>query len=218
MIPLAPALSIWSTDLVLEEEGVGDGGDVNRGSRQAMLDHLGDAGAHEPHGHLRAGRSDQCVGDLFRRPAAGGRCVYLHDAVAFLNAGRFRRCVREYLNHGDDAVLVLDPHSDPAVPAGGVRGEALKLLRRQELRVWIVELFDEAARRFLVQGGVVQGVDEPIGDERENLVEEPGAIARSAILQDEPADEGGRDDGCDQSELAEAIHGTAGRGEGATSP
>ncbi len=194
-------------DVVVEHHVVLHGGDVNLRAREAMLDRLRDPRAREAHPHPRPDIAHQGVAHLRRGPSARAPRVHRDDAVPFLDARALRRRVGEDLHDGDVPLLILDLHPDPAVAAGGLGGETGELLRREELGIGVLELGDETACGLLVQRRGVDGVDEAIGDERQDLIEEASAFTGPAILDDEAADEERSEERADEEGLADARHG-----------
>jgi hypothetical protein len=127
------------------------------------------------------GRADERVRHLLRAPAARRLRVDLHDAVALLHPGALGGRVGEHARHAHEAALRrrrrLDLHPDAGVaPVGGAR-EVGDLLGREELRVRVVELLHQPARRALVERARAHRVDEALGDEPHHLVEELRAAA-----------------------------------------
>ncbi len=116
--------------------------------------------------------------------------------------------VREDARDGGLAADVLDLHADAGIAPVGVLREGRELLGRVERGVGIVELRDEAARRLLVEGRGVDGVDEARRDLPQHLIEEHRAVARLARLPDRPAgDERDGDEGGRESGAVRALHG-----------
>src|SRR5207245_2089060 len=107
----------------------------------------------------------------------------------------------------DLPLLLLDQHPDAAVMAAGAGLELLELLRREELTVGIVELLHEPTRRALVELRGVEGVDEAILDEPQDLVEQLRPLAIGARLEEERAREEGHEHDAGDGELTGQSHG-----------
>ena len=192
--------------LPLEHQRVRDGGDADSASGELDLEWRVDAGAGEARLDARARRALQSARDLIHLPPARARGVDTDDAVAFTDAGFFGRRVGVDLGDHDRALLILDQHADAAVEPTGVLVERLKVLRRVELGIGILEFRDEAARRTFVERADPDRVDEAVGDDRHHLVEELGAVGRGAFLHDEGTGGHGDGDQGSDSECAGPEH------------
>ena len=73
------------------------------------------------------------------------------DLVAGLDAGTFRRGLRERRYDGDPAVAHIDLDAQTAVVARGGLGERLVVIVLQQDRIGILELLKQAGRRLLVE-------------------------------------------------------------------
>src|SRR6185312_3978066 len=103
-------------------------------------------------------------------------------------------------------LLILDLHADAAVMAAGLSGEPLQFLGRKELGVRIVQLLNKSACRFLIQCARVDTVHETIGHERQHLIEDPCAVARSMLLNYEAANCDRKQQGGNRGCCAKARH------------
>ncbi len=178
---------------VVQLQGVGYCRNVDDGARELHLDRLWHALPRERHLHLGAGFTGECLGHPLGGPVARiERVVNLDDDVPFQNAARLGGCVREHLAHRHAAVgHHLDLHAEAAVASAGVLLELLELFRRVQLAVRVLQLLEETAGCLLVKRPGVHGVHETLGHQRENLVEQYGAVARHTVLIDEAPGDGG---------------------------
>ena len=117
-----------------------------------------------------------------------GAVSTLHDAIA-RGTPAFGRRVGEHLGDNDTAADVFDRHADPAVAAARLPRELRIAFGREQLAVRIIELAHETLRGFLVQNTGAEGVDEAVVHQREDLIEDAGAIGTGARLHGEPARE-----------------------------
>jgi hypothetical protein len=130
------------------------------------------------------------VGDLLRRPSAGGEGVDVENLVALPHAAPFGGRVREHLADRDRALEILDLHADPGVLAVGLLREVGELLGREELAVGVVQLLHEPLGRLLVERGGADGVDVTLRHEGEDLVQHARPIRRGAVLYEKaPGDD-----------------------------
>ena len=186
--------------LRVEHERAADGDDVDFVALDVHVDQLVVAGTADRDVDLRALRSLQLLGGLFRRPVLGVLALDARDDVAAADAGAVRRRALEQRHDGDVAVDRLDREADAVV---------LALLPLAHLRVLLG--VEEAGVRVEGLEHAADGVvNQPVGRRRGSTYSR--SIAASAgrkdpILlgnlvlgglggaADEPADQGRKQDG-----------------------
>ena len=192
--------------VVLEHQGEGDRRDADGAAGELHLERLGHAGALEARLHLGPWGALEAAGDLVDAPTARGLRVDADDAVTLADASLLGGSVRIDLADHDGPFVVLDQHADATVEAAGGGVEHFELLGGVELGIGVLELRHEPARGLLVQRGGVHGIDEPVADDREHLIEQPGARSGRLFLDSERPSHHGDEDDAEQRELSGTTH------------
>src|SRR5690606_25790393 len=190
---LIEALQTYVTHAIVQLERVRYGRNVDDCAGEVHLDGLGHALTGESNLHLGAGLAGERLGHSLGRPFARIEgIVNLDDDVTLDDAALLRGRVREHLAHGYAPVgNELDLHAESAVASAGVLLELLELFGGVQFAVRVLEFIQESARGLLVEGAGVNGIHEPLGYQRQDLVEQNGAVPGDAILKNEAPGEGG---------------------------
>ncbi len=167
-------------DTAVEHRARRNGLDVDLGADQGVLERVGDAGPPHRDRDLAARRATQRLDRLIVLPALGGLPVDLDDLVTGLHARPLGGSLRQRSHHGDPAVTNVDLDAETRVVAGGLLGQRLVVVSREQHGVGILELLEHAPRRLLVEIGLSQRVHVVRADVAQDVVEQAGLLVHVA--------------------------------------
>src|SRR5207344_1686629 len=102
--------------------------------------------------------------------------------------------------------LGLDEHTQTAIATAGAAVELLKIARREQLAVWIVELLHQPGRGLFIDVRLRQRIDEALGYERHHLIQQRRTFALGSSLQEESTSDDRDQQGAGERELTIALH------------